>query len=266
MAALGEAVGPAAITALLDKARAPELREGQPEAIHVMHNHDIAISGDTAQAQVVWYYLTSDADGMPKILQGGRYYDDLVREDGAWKIARHDIKRVFGHSPLEPPLPTRVDSLAQRLKDMEDREAIMRLCIETSNCLDNRDLKGYGEKFTEDGEWAGVVGRAVGPAAIAELLGKYCKPWESEGHRTHHTSVDFIIDLNGDTARATCKWQHIVRGENDQPVLLHHGHYDDRLRRTPEGWRFTRRAAYADIPYIEPKFQLIGLAKADAES
>ncbi len=265
-AQLGEAVGPAAIQALLDKARAPEIREGQPPAIHVMNNHDIKLDGDKAKAEVVWYYLTSDADGMPKILQGGRYFDDLVREDGAWKIARHDITRMFGHSPLDPPMPTRMDALEQRLQEMEDREAITRHCIETSNCLDTRDLVGYGNAFTEDGEWAGVVGRAVGPAAIAELLGKFCQPWESEGHRTHHTTLDVVIDLNGDTARSTCKWQHIVRGEKDELIVLHHGHYDDRLRRTPEGWRFTRRAAYADIPYIEPKFQLIGLAKADAET
>ncbi len=265
-AQLGDAIGPKAIEELLDKARAPELRDGQAPAIHVLNNHDIQLDGDTAKAEVVWYYLTSDQDGMPSILQGGRYFDDLVREDGAWKIARHDITRMFGHSPLEEPKRTRLDEIEQRLKDMEDREAITRHCIETSNCLDTRDLVGYGNAFTEDGEWAGIVGRAVGPAAITELLSQYCKPWESEGHRTHHTTLDVLIDLNGDTARATCKWQHIMRGENDEPVVMHHGHYDDRLRRTPEGWRFIRRAAYGDIPYTEPKFQLIGVAKADAET
>lgn len=157
-------------------------------------------------------------------------------------------------------------SLEQRVKLIEDREAIKRLCIELSNCLDARDLEGYGARFTEDGEWSGVVGRAVGPAAIAEILGKHCKPWESEGHRTYHTTIDMLIDIDGDTARGTTKWEHIVRGERDEPVILHLGTYDDRFRRTPDGWRFTRRAAYAAIPYIEPKFQLIGLAAADARS
>ncbi len=151
----------------------------------------------------------------------------------------------------------------QRLQLVEDRQAIQRLFVELSNCLDARDLKGYGARFTEDGEWSGIVGRAVGPAEIEALLARYCKPWESEGHRTYHTTVDMVIDIDGDTAKATSKWQHIIRGESDEPVLWHLGHYDDKLRRTPDGWRFIRRAAYADIPYIEPKFQLVGLAEGE---
>lgn len=154
-------------------------------------------------------------------------------------------------------------TLEQRLQRLDDLEAIRRLCIDLSNCLDRRDLEGYGALFTEDGEWSGVVGRAVGPAAITQILGKYCLPWESEGQRTYHTTVDMVIDIDGDTAKAASKWQHIKRSESDAPVIWHLGHYDDRLRRTPAGWRFTRRAAYGDIPYIEPKYQLIGLAAAD---
>lgn len=157
-------------------------------------------------------------------------------------------------------------TIEQRLQHIEDHAAISRLFIDLSNRLDGRDLEGYGALFTQDGEWSGVVGRAVGPAAIADILGKYCKPWESEGHRTYHTTVDMAIDITGDTARATSKWQHIIRSDTDAPVVLHLGHYDDRLRRTADGWRFTRRAAYADIPYIEPKYQLIGLVATDGRS
>lgn len=149
---------------------------------------------------------------------------------------------------------------AARLQALEDRDAIARLCIELSNRLDARDLAGYGALFTPDGEWSGVVGRGVGPAEIEAILGKYCLPWESEGHRTYHITFDLIIDLDGDRAKAMSKWTHIKRSAQDEPVIWHLGTYDDRFRRTPEGWRFTRRAAYAAIPYIEPKFQLIGLA------
>ena len=156
-------------------------------------------------------------------------------------------------------------TIEQRLRLVEDLEAIKRLCIELSDRLDARDLKGYGALFTDDGEWSGVVGRAVGPAAIAEILGKYCLPWESEGHRTYHITLDIIVDIDGDSARATSKWQHIKRSETDAPVIWHLGTYDDRLQRTPKGWRFTRRAAYAAIPYIEPKYQLVGLADADRQ-
>ena len=154
-------------------------------------------------------------------------------------------------------------TLEQRLQLIEDREAISRLFIAMQDCLDGRDLKGYGELFTEDGEWSGVTGRCVGPVEIEKFFTRLCKPWESEAHRSYHTTVDIVIDIDGDTAKAKSKWMHIVpMGEERKPVILHLGHYDDRFRRTPEGWRFTRRAAYGDVPYFEPKFQLVGLQAA----
>jgi 3-phenylpropionate/cinnamic acid dioxygenase small subunit len=259
-ASLGEAKGPEAILALLNKYREVGKGRSFPRARHILNNHDITLDGDSAKAVVSWFYLTTDDDTVPKIQQGGHYVDDLVREDGVWKLVSHEIDRFFGCAPFETQPVTRLDRLEQRLQEVEDRDAIQRLCIELSNRLDARDLAGYGALFTQDGEWAGVVGRAVGPAEIEAILSKYCKPWESEGHRTYHTSLDLVIDLDGDTARATSKWEHVVRGEKDEPVTWHLGTYDDRFRRTPEGWRFTRRAAYGVIPYIEPKFQLIGLA------
>jgi hypothetical protein len=37
---------------------------------------------------------------------------------------------------------------------------------------------------------------------------------------------------------------------HDAPVLEMLGHYVDELVRTPAGWRFPRREAYSDVPYI----------------
>lgn len=266
----GKAVGAEAIAAQMAR-YGEEIEEARRrgifnDAVHVMSNHDIRLSGDTAKAGILWCYITTGPDGVPIVLQMGRYDDDLVREGGAWKIACHRIERLMGRAQRDVPAPSRTDELERRLQHVEDREAIQRVCTDISNCLDARDLKGYGALFTEDGEWSGIVGRAIGPAAIDQLLSQYCKPWESEGHRTYHTTVDMVIDVDGDTAKATSKWQHIIRGERDEPVILHLGHYDDRLRRTADGWRFTRRAAYGDIPYFEPKFQLVGLAAADRKN
>lgn len=258
-ASLGKAVGPVEILALLEKYRDAAQGKNLPRAVHVLNNHDIAIDGDSATADILWLYLTTDADGAPTILQAGRYTDALVREDGAWKLVNHDITRLFGRAPFDPAPVRRADRMDERLQLIEDREAIRRAFLALQDALDGRDLHAYGNLFTDDGEWSGIVGRAVGPAAIAEILSRYCKPWESEGHRTYHSTVDIAIDVDGDTARAKSKWQHYIRGEKDEPVLWHLGNYDDRLRRTPDGWRFTRRAAYGVIPYYEPRFQLIGL-------
>ena len=262
-ASLGEARGPEEVLKLLYKYREAAKGRDLPRAKHIVNNHDITLDGDTAKAVVSWFYLTLDPDGVPMILQGGHYVDELVREDGTWKLVSHDIDRFFGRAPFEPPPVTRLDRIEARIREIEDKEAIMRMFMHIQDTLDGRDLKGYGDCFTEDGVWSGVTGRYVGPRAITEFFTKVCKPWDSEGHRTYHTTSDFVIDLDGDTAKARSQWRHIMRGEKDEPVIVHHGHYDDELVRTPDGWRFRKRAAYGDIPFFEPKSQLIGPATAE---
>lgn len=120
-AQLGGAVGPAAIESLLDETLGPAQTGHLPDAIHVITNHDIALDGDTATAVVVWFYLTSGADDEATILQGGRYTDELVRENGRWRIKRHSISRAMGRSPLDAAAVTRVDKLAARIDALEQR-------------------------------------------------------------------------------------------------------------------------------------------------
>ncbi len=101
VAQLGEAVGPAAIEAILDENLGPHVTGHLPTSIHVMTNQQIDVDGDTATTDLVWYYLTSDPDTVPTILQSGHYNDDLVREDGRWRIKRHEISRAMGRSPMD---------------------------------------------------------------------------------------------------------------------------------------------------------------------
>ncbi len=154
-------------------------------------------------------------------------------------------------------LQARLEQMEKDLKEVQDREAIWRLFMTMQSAIDNRDLKTYGAGFTQDGVWAGVVGRGVGPQGVAEILGKFMKPWESEAARTWHTTLDFQVDIDGDTATSTSKFQHIKADDNGDLQVWHLGAYDDKLVRTAEGWKFTQRLAYVIVPYLEPKFQLI---------
>jgi uncharacterized protein (TIGR02246 family) len=161
-------------------------------------------------------------------------------------------------------LQDRLAGMEQRLGELSDRDAIYRLFLDLQDATDGHDPVKYGDCFTEDGEWSGISGRAVGRAEIVELMGRVFKPWESEGHRTYHSIADVSIQLDGDKATALVRYQHIKLGDAGHPVTFHLGHYDAILRRTPDGWRFKRRASYIDLPYFEPKFQLLGLAEARA--
>jgi ketosteroid isomerase-like protein len=250
LAALGEAVGPDAIKAVLDEHLGPQVRGHLPQAVHVMNNQRIDLDGDTGTTDVVWFYLTTDADGVPTVLQCGRYRDDLVRQDGRWKIKRHDISRIMGRSPMDPAPFTRLDDLAQRLQVLEDKEAIWLLFMEYKRHLDARDFEAYASLFTEDAFWGGNLGAAVGPAEIEALLVKTLEVYPSDLERTYHLVMNPVITVEGDTAKAKSNWGFVTRSETDAPVFQMLGRYSDELRRTPDGWRFSRRVAYSDIPYI----------------
>ena len=151
-----------------------------------------------------------------------------------------------------------VGDLQARLKLSEDREAIWRLMMAMQDAIDGRDIPAYANNFTEDGVWAGVVGRGVGPAGVLEILGKYMKDWTDQSARTFHTTLDVVIDIDGDTATSTSKFQHIKHADDGTLEVWHLGAYDDELVRTPQGWKFSQRHAYVIIPYMEPKFQQVG--------
>jgi ketosteroid isomerase-like protein len=250
VAQLGRAVGPAAIEEVLDKNLGPQVRGHLPEAIHVVNNQRIDIDGDHATTVVVWFYLTTDTDGVPTVLQSGRYRDDLVRDSGAWKIKRHDISRVMGRSPMDDPPQTRVDALAARVQAMEDKDAIWMLFMEYKRHLDARDFKAYASLFTDDAVWIGNLGKAVGPAEIEALLVRTLEVYPSDLERTYHLVMNPVINVDGDTAKSKSNWGFITRGEKDNPVFQMLGRYSDELVRTPDGWKFSRRVAYSDIPYI----------------
>ena len=98
--ATGNAVGPAAIEAMLE-ANLP----GNPAAPgattwHVMANPVIDVDGDRATARVMWLLLRRDAGDQPGFAVTGHYDDVLVREGGRWKFKRRAASVDVGR-PIE---------------------------------------------------------------------------------------------------------------------------------------------------------------------
>ena len=52
-------------------------------------------------------------------------------------------------------------SLEQRVRELEDREAIRELLVVYGRYLDNKDLAGYSKLFAKDGTWTGGIGTAT---------------------------------------------------------------------------------------------------------
>ena len=65
---------------------------------HVLSNVHIELQGDTATAQSRFTLLSVDDDNRTRLGGSGRYKDDLVRENGEWKIRK---RVIFRDLPLD---------------------------------------------------------------------------------------------------------------------------------------------------------------------
>lgn len=142
-----------------------------------------------------------------------------------------------------------LESLAKRVRVLEDREAIRALILAYGEAHDHRDYRTFANLFAGDGEWVGGLGSAKGPQAIFELMdrtiGHDPKP---NGSGTYHVMTNDQIRIDGDRASATTKWIYVTPGESNTPTLVFLGRYLDEFVRENGEWKFLRREAPADIP------------------
>jgi ketosteroid isomerase-like protein len=133
-----------------------------------------------------------------------------------------------------------VTDLAEQVQWLVDRALISDLLVEFARTLDERDWDAYAATYVDDGvleigDAVRLSGRAAIRAATASErgLGGYAGTW--------HGSSNHAITIDGETAttRSYLQGVHLLGGSS-----FHHadgsGWYDCSLRRTPDGWRFTR--------------------------
>lgn len=139
-------------------------------------------------------------------------------------------------------IAAKLEQLATRVRELEDKEAIRQLTARYNDAFDDMDIDGYAATFTPDG--ALVLGDA-------EIAGhEALKAFHREiGFGKVHATVDHNIEVDGDRARQVCN---LVLGsrQSDQAVgsakVDNTGRYRDELVRTPDGWRFQRRTWFPD--------------------
>ena len=136
-----------------------------------------------------------------------------------------------------PPTPPPTDPTEQ-LQWLIDRAAISDLLIDFARALDDKDWEGYAANYAEDGvlDIAPTISHA-GRDGLAEFvagsLGRYAG--------THHISTNHAITVDGDeaTTRSYLIAAHLLDESDPSRHADGAGWYRCRLRRTPEGWRFT---------------------------
>jgi uncharacterized protein (TIGR02246 family) len=140
-------------------------------------------------------------------------------------------------------------SIEARLRRLEDRDEIWGLITDFRRCVDTGDFAGFAALFAEEGELLTNLGPpAKGPAEIEALLEQTLERSE-ESQRTFHHVTNSKIDVDGDRATAQSNWSFIQRNDQDGPVMVFAGHYDDVFTRESGEWKFLRRAVYMDMPF-----------------
>ena len=150
---------------------------GQPQpgfvnrdSFHLTTNIQIDIDGDRATAHSRHLLFTRGADGRPRATLAGRYEDQLIREDGKWKILRRVDTPVMPTAEewgkmmraRAPAKMTRLGWLvamallasspaAAQRNETADRAAIHALLVAYGATLDARDFDGFAKLFGSDG-------------------------------------------------------------------------------------------------------------------
>lgn len=145
-------------------------------------------------------------------------------------------------------------SLEERVKVLEDQQAIIKLKARYVNCNDggwkgptHSDPQAVADMFTEDGVWDGrpSTGYAKGRAEIRQLFEAFgAVPF------IVHYVTNPVIEVDGDTA--TGHWHALVTiTAPGEQALWNLGLYIDEYARTGDGWKFKslRFETAATTPY-----------------
>jgi hypothetical protein len=159
---------------------------------------------------------------------------------------------AFGVLAQQPRQAASLESLAARVRVLEDRAAIRALILAYGTAHDHRDYRSFAALFATNGEWVGGLGTAKGPEAIFELMDRTIgHDPQPGGSGTYHVMTNDQIEIRGDLASASTKWIYITPGQDGAPKAVFLGHYNDNFVRENGEWKFLRREAITDIPAQE---------------
>lgn len=138
--------------------------------------------------------------------------------------------------------------MGQRADDHED---IRQLLARYNWAIDLGDIDGWVDCFTDDGTFT-CLGLPDGAALGGRHEGREALHAYGSTHyginkgRARHWNWNPLIEVDGDEATMKCYLNAYAAGQGDSATLRVTGLYEDRLRRTPGGWRFASRQVTID--------------------
>jgi uncharacterized protein (TIGR02246 family) len=123
----------------------------------------------------------------------------------------------------------------------QDYMEIEQLYAKYNDAIDHNDPEGYASTFTPDGVFNNNTGH--------DALVNFVKTWHEKmngGSRRHWNTN---LQIKGDSKAATGSVYLMLLDLSTKPTsILTTATYDDALVKTPQGWRFTKRATKRDGP------------------
>lgn len=133
--------------------------------------------------------------------------------------------------------------MVDRLQELVDRADIGDVLARYSTALDAKDWGLLAQVFTTGAECDyGSLGSPRGVEEITDLVRSAIGDLDA----TQHLLGNLRVTVDGDTATADCYLvaQHVRAAAPGGDHYLLGGRYNDRLLRTPEGWRITSRTLH----------------------
>jgi hypothetical protein len=122
---------------------------------------------------------------------------------------------------------------------MADREDIIDIAVNYTWALDTKQLELLRDVFLPDATAMLRGVECIGVDAIIERIGGAILRLDA----TQHLVSNHQVRVDGDTATHRChlQSQHVKAGTEGGDNFIVGGYYDDRLVRTPDGWRIAHR-------------------------
>jgi hypothetical protein len=122
---------------------------------------------------------------------------------------------------------------------MADREDIIDLAVRYTWALDTRNVDELRSVFTPD---ATATLRGVDCSGVDSIIDRIGGSILRLDH-TQHLVGNHQVTVDGDTGTHRCQLvgQHVLAGTDGGDNFVVGGYYEDRVVRTPDGWRIAHR-------------------------
>ncbi|WP_153766460.1 nuclear transport factor 2 family protein [Endozoicomonas sp. OPT23] len=136
-----------------------------------------------------------------------------------------------------------------------DKLAIQELAYEYARCADQKDYAGFANVFTQDGVLS--IPAMQFDAEGLEVIQGAMQQLENYS-RTFHlvANVQSTVDNDKATAQVYCVASHVIAGDDGEQKFDIGVIYDDKLVKTSEGWRFSKRTLNSQWSQTQPLDQV----------